>query len=182
MDENIGRNFLPLNAYACFSTTRRAINKWIAQLDSAHQLGPWPTPHSILIVGCWWGTWGEDSTKFWAQFLCLAILCFGLYLHNHWLYGQTEGTGGFSASNWSKTDPPRFSDCSWKWWYRGVKKLPEFFTLRNWRCFGLYLHNHWSYGQTETTARFSASNWSKTTPPRFSDCRLLMLYKVVKKL
>jgi hypothetical protein len=63
-----------------------------------------------------------------------------------------------------------------------MKKLAEFFTLRNWRCLGLYLHNHRSYGQTENMGGFSASNWSKTDPPRFSDCRLLMLYKEVKKL
>jgi hypothetical protein len=52
MDENISRDFSPLIVYACFSTTRRAMNKWIAQSDSAHQIGPGPTPHSVLIVGC----------------------------------------------------------------------------------------------------------------------------------
>ena len=32
----------------------------------------------------------------------------------------------------------------------------------------------------EGTGGFSALNWSKTNPPRFSECRLLMLYKGVK--
>ena len=60
--------------------------------------------------------------------------------------------------------------------------LPEFFTLRNWDRFCLYLNNQHSHGQTDATGGFSASNWSKTNPPRYSDCRLVMLYKVVKKL
>src|ERR1700685_4534812 len=47
-------------------------------------------------------------------------------------------------------------------------------------CLCLLLNNHGTYGQAETTARFSASNWSKTDPPRFSDCRLVMLYRGVK--
>ena len=34
----------------------------------------------------------------------------------------------------------------------------------------------------DSTGRFSASSWSKNNPPHCSDCRLLMLYKVVKKL
>jgi len=58
--------------------------------------------------------------------------------------------------------------------------LAEFFTLRNWRLFCLYLNNQRSYGKMEGTGRFTASNWSKTNPPRFSDCRLLVLYKGMK--
>jgi hypothetical protein len=50
---NIGRKFSPLNVSACFSTTTRAMNKWIAQSHSAHQIGPGPTPYRVLIVG-WW--------------------------------------------------------------------------------------------------------------------------------
>ena len=30
-------------------------------------------------------------------------------------YGQTETTGGFNASNRSRNNPPRRSNCSWKW-------------------------------------------------------------------
>jgi hypothetical protein len=180
MDENIGRNFSPLNVSACFSTTRRAMNKWIAQSNSAHQIGLVPTLHGVLIVGWWCCTEGWRFNQVWAEFLCHAIFCFGLYLHIHWSYGQTEDMGGFSASNWSRTDPPRFSNCSWKWWYRGLKKLAEFLTLGNWRCFWLYLHNHWPYGKTEDTGGFSASNWSKTDPPRYSDCSLLVLHEGMK--
>ena len=58
--------------------------------------------------------------------------------------------------------------------------LAEFFTLRNWDRFCLYLNNQRSHGQTDATGGFSASNWSKTNPPRFSECRLLMLYKGMK--
>jgi len=63
-----------------------------------------------------------------------------------------------------------------------VKKLAEFFTLGNWECFCFYLDNQRSYGQTDGAGRFSASTWSRINPPRCSDCRLLMLYKVVKEL
>ena len=127
MDENIGRNFSPLNVYACYSTTMGPINKWMTRLDSTHQIGLVPTLHGVLIVGWWCCTEGWRFNQVWAQFLGLAIFCFGLYLHNHWFYGQTEDTGGFSASNWSRTDPPRFSDCSWKWWWRGVKQAGGIF-------------------------------------------------------
>jgi hypothetical protein len=57
----------------------------------------------------------------------------------------------------------------------------EFFTLRNWRCFCLWVSNQRCYDKTETTAGFSALNRSRFNPLRCSDCRL-MLYKVVKKL
>ena|SRR5271155_2759364 len=60
--------------------------------------------------------------------------------------------------------------------------LPEFFTLRNWTRFCLYINNQYSYGQMDGTGGFRASNWSKDNSPRCSDCRLLMLYKVVKEL
>jgi len=38
------------------------------------------------------------------------------------------------------------------------------------------------YGQTEATDGFGASKRSKIDPPGSSDCRLVMLYKVVKEL
>ena len=50
MDENIGRNFSPLNVSACFSTTKAIIDKWMLQLDSARQIGPETTLQGILIV------------------------------------------------------------------------------------------------------------------------------------
>jgi hypothetical protein len=123
----MGRNFSPLNVYSCYSTTMGPIDKWITRLDSAHWIGLVPTLYGVLIVGWWCCTEGWRFNQVWAEFLCHAIFCFGLYLHNHWSYGQTDGTGGFSASNWSKTNPLRFSNCSWKWWYRGVKKAGGIF-------------------------------------------------------
>jgi hypothetical protein len=60
MDENVGRNFSPLNVYPCFSTTRRVMNKWISQSDSAHQIGPEPTLKAFLIVV---GTWSAVGWK-----------------------------------------------------------------------------------------------------------------------
>ena len=48
--------------------------------------------------------------------------------------------------------------------------------------FRLWLNNQESYGKTDGTDGFSASNWSKNTPPRCSDYSLVMLYKGVKKL
>ena len=50
MDENIGRNFLPWNVYACYSTTNAAIDKWMAQPDLTHQVGLEPILHGVLIV------------------------------------------------------------------------------------------------------------------------------------
>jgi hypothetical protein len=50
MDENIGRNSLFWNVYACYSTTKAVIDKWMAQPDSAHQIGLEPTLHRVLIV------------------------------------------------------------------------------------------------------------------------------------
>ena len=50
MDENIGRNFSPLNVYDCHSTTKAAIDKWVEQTDSPHQRGPETTFQEVLIV------------------------------------------------------------------------------------------------------------------------------------
>jgi hypothetical protein len=61
-----------------------------------------------------------------------------------------------------------------------VKKLAEFLTLGNWRRFCLYLNNQQSDGKMEGTGRFTASNWSKTDPPRYSDCSLLVLHEGMK--
>jgi len=64
----------------------------------------------------------------------------------------------------------------------GEEVLAEFFTLRNWRYFRLWLNNQQCHGKTNGTGGFSTLNWSKTNLSRCSDCRLVMLYKVVKKL
>jgi hypothetical protein len=46
----IGRNFLPLNVYDYYSTTKAAIDKWIVQVDSAHQRGLETILEEVLIV------------------------------------------------------------------------------------------------------------------------------------
>jgi len=51
------------------------------------------------------------------EFFTLARFC--LYLNNQPSYGRMDATGGFGASNWSTNNPPRCSDFSWKWSYRG---------------------------------------------------------------
>jgi len=50
MDENIGRNFSPLNVYDCYSTTKAAIHKWVVQTDSAHQRGLDTGLEEVLIL------------------------------------------------------------------------------------------------------------------------------------
>jgi hypothetical protein len=50
MDKNIGRNFSPLNVYACWSITKGAMDKWMVQADSAHQRGLETTLEEVLIV------------------------------------------------------------------------------------------------------------------------------------
>ena len=135
MDENIGRDFSPLNVSACFSTTWRAMDNWLAQSDSTHQIGLGPTHHRVLIVVWWCCTRLWWFNLVWAQFLCPAILCFGLYHKTHGTYGQTEATSGFGALKWSKLGPPRCSDCRLLMLYKVVKMLwAEFFALRLWRC------------------------------------------------
>ena len=37
--------------------------------------------------------------------------------------------------------------------------------------------NQESYSKTDDAGEFSASEWSKNNPPRFSDSRLVMLYE-----
>ena len=59
MDENIGRNFSPLNVSTCFSTTSGPMDKWMLQADSAHQIGLKPTLQGILIVVEGGGTGGR---------------------------------------------------------------------------------------------------------------------------
>ena len=36
-----------------------------------------------------------------------------------WCHGGIDTAAGFSASNRSRNNPPKHSNCSWKWWYRG---------------------------------------------------------------
>ena len=95
--------------FACTSTTRSPTDKWMLQAYSARQTGLKPALQGILIVV------------------------------------ESGGRGGW-------------------------KKLPDFFALRNWARFCFYLNNQQSHGQMDATGVFGASNWSKTNPPRHSDC------------
>ena len=64
MDENIGRNFSPLNfVYDCYSTTKAAIDKWVVQTDSAHLRGPETTFQEVLIVVQSGGCGGYKNTR-----------------------------------------------------------------------------------------------------------------------
>src|SRR5271154_2096082 len=47
---------------------------------------------------------------------------FCYYLNNQCSYGQMDGTSGFSASNWSKNNHPRCSNCRLML-YKVVKEL-----------------------------------------------------------
>jgi len=73
------------------------------------------------------------------------------------VYGKMDSRGGFSASNWSKTNPPHYSDCRLLMLYKVGKKLwADFFALRLWRCSSEpCLNNQQSYGQMDV----------KHTPP-----------------
>ena len=108
--------------------------------------------------------------------------CFCLYHNNRLSHQQTETTARFSLLNWSETGPPR---CYWLQVGDAVQgdeeTLGGIFTCGILGRFCLQLHNQRSYGKMDGTGRFSASDWSKTNPPRCSNCRLVMLYKGMKK-
>src|ERR1700685_2359054 len=112
-NEKSWRNFSPSeigDVFACISTTIDSMDKRRAQADSARQTGLKPTLHTILIVV---QSGDGGGRKRLAEFFTLGNWRrFCLYLNNQQSYGKMEGAGGFSASNWSKTDPPRFSNCS----------------------------------------------------------------------
>jgi hypothetical protein len=74
MDENIGRNFSPLNVYGCYSIAKGVIDKWAMQTDSEHQGGPETTFQKVLIIVQSGGGVGEQkysgSSKIDADFHC----------------------------------------------------------------------------------------------------------------
>src|SRR5271154_4322620 len=55
--------------------------------------------------------------------------------------------------------------------------VPEFFTLRNWARFCLYLKNQRSYGQMDGAGGSSASNRSRNKPPKHSNCSRKRWYR-----
>jgi len=164
---------------AYISTTRRAMDKWRQQPNSVHQIGS-ETPLVAFLIVDWCCL--IDGWKYWPEFFTLE--CFCLLLNNQGNHWQTEATGGFNASNRSRKIPGSFSDCRLLMVYKRVKIPPDLGDIlvpRNF-IFWLVAKNQGSYGQTDTTERFSASNRSRNTSLRWSDCRLVMLYIVVKKL
>jgi len=68
--------FFALNVYDCYSTTKSAIDKWVVQMDSAHQRGPETTFQEVLIVvqsgGGVGGQKYSGSSKIAADFHCSA--------------------------------------------------------------------------------------------------------------
>jgi hypothetical protein len=104
------REFLPSeigNSFASGSTPSGPMVKWMAQAYPTHQFGLPPTLHAFLIAvesGCRGVEEGFFSARNQEWF------CF--WLHAQWSYGQMDGTGASSASTWSTTNPPRFSNCS----------------------------------------------------------------------
>jgi hypothetical protein len=100
-----------------------------------------------------------------------------LYLNNQRSYGKMEGTGRFTASNWSKISPPRCSDCRLVMLYKVVKKLwPEVFAFRLWRCSGQPCNNQQRDRQMDVTVGFSRSERSRNNLGRHSNCSGRMFY------
>jgi len=114
---------------AYISTTRRAMDKWRLQPNSAHQIGSETPFVSFLIVG--WCCL-IDGWKYWPEFFTLECLC--LLLNNQGRYWQMNGTAGFNSSNRSRTNPPQSSDSRLVMVYKGVKIQPNWggiFVSRN---------------------------------------------------
>src|SRR5271154_2679054 len=101
---------------------------------------------------------------------------FCYYLNNQCSYGQMDGTSGFSASNWSKNNHPRCSNCRLML-YKVVKELwADFFSLRLWRCSGQPCNSQQNYGQMDVTVGFSGSERSRNNLGRNSNCSGRMFY------
>jgi hypothetical protein len=90
------------------ATTNGAMGKWIARLDSAHQIGPEITFQSILILVESGGTGGRINLP--AFFTLRNWDRFCLYLNNQRSHGQIDVTGGFSASKRSRNILGSLSD------------------------------------------------------------------------
>ena len=109
------------------------------------------------------------------------LKCFGLVLYNQRTYEQVETTARFIAIKWSTDPSSQNSNDSCGLLHRRWRSVGGIFRPQQ-LDFRLWLNNQRCYGRTDVTGGFSAWNWFKSNPPRCSDCRLLMLYKVVKKL
>jgi hypothetical protein len=177
MDENVGRNFSPLNVYACLSTTRRVMNKWIAQSDSAPQIGPEPTLKGFLIVVGTWSTGGWKSLLWLHKFSPPSFECFGCSATTKGAMDKRRPQADSAHQIGLETSLVDFLIVGWWCFIDGWKYWPEFFTPE---CLCLLLNNHWTYRRMDDTVGFSTSNRSSTDPPWSSYCRLVMLYRGVK--
>ena len=85
--------------------------KWMAALDSAHQIGLFTSLEGVLIV-----VGGSSSLDFKKQ---RNRSWFWLYLHNQGQYGNMDDGVGFSASNRFIYAPERRSNGSWRLFVSG---------------------------------------------------------------
>src|SRR5271170_6884528 len=108
--------------FACTSTTGSPMHKWMPQADSAHQIGPKPILHAVLILVESGGRGGRINAA--GIFHSSEIgRRFCLYLNNQQSHRQMDSTGGFNASNRSRNNPPHCSNCRLLMLYKVVKKL-----------------------------------------------------------
>src|SRR5271155_2405698 len=105
------RNFSLSPDFACTSTTSDPMDEWMLQAYSAHQTGLKPILHAVLILVESGGRGGRINAA--GIFHSSEIgRRFCLYLNNRQLHAQMDATGAFSASNRSRNNPPRRSNCS----------------------------------------------------------------------
>src|SRR5271155_5834215 len=162
--------------FACTSTTGSCMHKWMPQAHSAHQIGPETILQGVLIVVESGGRGGRINAAGIFHFSEIGRR-FCLYLNNRQSHAQMDATGRFSASNWSKNNPPRCCNCRLLMLYKVVKELwVEFFALRLWRCSGQPCNNQQNYGQMDVRAEFSGSERSRNNLGRNSNCSRRMFY------
>ena len=129
------------NVFAYRFTHISAIVKWIVPCDSVYQIGPVSTPHN-LFNSSGDGLWGVEV--YWAEFWKSKFLsCFHIWSHNQWCYDKMEATIGFSTSNRSRNYLPRYSDCRWWWYLRGVKFVGRNFLYLRVSCVSLIAPQPW---------------------------------------
>ena len=167
MGENIGRNFSPLNVSVCFSTTRGAMSKWIAQSDSTHQIGPETTPKGFLIVVGTWSTGGWKSLLWMNKISFPSFQCFGWSVTAKGAMDKLRPQADSAHQIGLETSLVAFLILGWWCFIDGQKYWPEFFILK---CWYFLVNNQRSYGQMDGTSAFSASKRSRNHLGRSSDC------------
>ena len=104
------------------STTRGAMVKRTAALDSAHQICLSTCTEDVLIVVGGSSSLDLKKQRNWSRF--------NLYLHDQGWYGKTDDSIGFSASNMSIHVLGRCSNCSWRAVITGLKKPAKLVTFQ----------------------------------------------------